>query len=166
MKIGPILTPAFILAALLLNGCVSGGVLPDESDTQAASENAVSVDPSPEAIDPPLEEKAMPSEAQANPANNSLADQAIADLAERMGYAPEEIEIMRFENVTWRNGSLGCPLPGMMYTQALVDGSLIELSAGGKIYSYHSGGGRPPFLCESPDKQEPAPGDDGSYGDN
>jgi len=37
----------------------------------------------------------------------------------------------------------------MVYPQVPVDGALIELSAGGKVYRYHSGGSRVPFLCEN-----------------
>lgn len=76
--------------------------------------------------------------------------QAVADLADRLGMTPKEIEVVRVEEVVWRDGSLGCPEPGMMYTQALVDGSRIVLSAGGRTYEYHAGGPRPPFLCEKP----------------
>jgi hypothetical protein len=78
------------------------------------------------------------------------ARQAIADLAERLGVPPEEIEVVRVEEVVWRDGSLGCPEPGMHYTQALVDGSRIVLSAGGRAYEYHAGGSQTPFLCERP----------------
>jgi hypothetical protein len=36
----------------------------------------------------------------------------------------------------------------MEYQQVQVDGTLIELEAGGEHYRYHSGETRPPFLCE------------------
>ena len=36
----------------------------------------------------------------------------------------------------------------MMYPQALVDGTLVILEAGGRRYEYH--GGDPLFLCENP----------------
>lgn len=76
--------------------------------------------------------------------------QAVADLAEREGVEPSEITVVSREEVTWRNGSLGCAEPGMAYTQALVDGSRIVLGLAGRDYEYHAGGGRPPFLCERP----------------
>ena len=84
------------------------------------------------------------------------ADAAVVDLAERLGVALGEIEIVSAEEVTWRDGSLGCPQPGMRYTQALVNGSRIVLRHGDREYHYHSGRGRPPFLCEQP--AEPLPG--------
>lgn len=75
---------------------------------------------------------------------------AVADLAERQGVDAAEITVVSREEVTWRDGSLGCAEPGMSYTQALVDGTRIVLSLAGKDYEYHAGGGRSPFLCERP----------------
>ena len=52
------------------------------------------------------------------------------------------------EAVVWPDGSLGCPQPGMAYTQVLVEGAKILLWAEGRTWPYHAGGERPPFLCE------------------
>jgi hypothetical protein len=78
----------------------------------------------------------------------AVVDQAVADLAERLSVDPAEIEVASFEQVTWNDGSLGCPQPGEMYTQALVEGTLTVLTADGEEYRYHSGRGDAPFLCE------------------
>ena len=75
---------------------------------------------------------------------------AVADLAERLDVDPSEIELVLQEDITWRDGSLGCPQPGMRYTQALVDGYRIVLRHGDTEYRYHGGGRRGPFLCEQP----------------
>jgi hypothetical protein len=75
---------------------------------------------------------------------------ATADLASRLEVDSADIEVISVEEVTWRDGSLGCPEPGMFYTQALVDGTRIVLGAGGRSYHYHAGGNRTPFLCEHP----------------
>lgn len=77
-------------------------------------------------------------------------DTAIADLAGRTEDDPGEIEVVSFDRITWNDGSLGCPEPGMMYTQALVDGWRIQLERDGVIYPYHAGSDGEPFLCESP----------------
>jgi hypothetical protein len=79
-----------------------------------------------------------------------LVSQARADLSERLGVAPDQIELMAFDAVTWPDGSLGCPQPGMAYTQVLVDGARIVLAYNGQTYEYHSGGRRAPFWCENP----------------
>ena len=39
-----------------------------------------------------------------------------ADAAERVGVAPDQVKVLSVESVTWSDGSLGCPEPGMMYT--------------------------------------------------
>jgi hypothetical protein len=78
----------------------------------------------------------------------AVVDQAVSDLAERLGVDSAEIEVASFERVTWNDGSLGCPQPGEMYTQALVEGTLTILSIDGEEYRYHSGRRDAPFLCE------------------
>ena len=77
--------------------------------------------------------------------------EAIAELAESTGVSPDDIEVVAHEQVTWRDGSLGCPKPGMMYTQALVDGYRIVLRARGQTVHYHGGAGGSPFRCDNPD---------------
>lgn len=74
---------------------------------------------------------------------------AVNDLAAHLDIDPAEIEVVAYEPVTWNDGSLGCPQPDTMYTQALVDGYMIQLRAGGKTYNYHGEFGADPFLCEN-----------------
>lgn len=81
-----------------------------------------------------------------------LAEGATSDLARRLGVDEDDVEVLRVEAVTWPDGSLGCPQPGMVYTQALVEGHRIVLSHAERVYLYHSGPGQPPFLCESDEK--------------
>ena len=52
----------------------------------------------------------------------SLTELAQQDLARRLGLDQGAISVVVAQDVTWRNGSLGCPEPGMSYSQALVDG--------------------------------------------
>jgi hypothetical protein len=84
------------------------------------------------------------------PGEETPAGMAIRDLSERLDIPTGKIELLGQKAVTWRDGSLGCPKPDMMYTQALVEGSQIILRAKGSDYAYHSGKGRPPFYCENP----------------
>ena len=79
-----------------------------------------------------------------------LIDQAVADLAQRLGIAPSQITVLVAERLTWPDGSLGCPQKGMLYTQALVDGFRILLVAHGVEYAYHGADGGEPFYCEYP----------------
>jgi hypothetical protein len=73
---------------------------------------------------------------------------ATADLASRLSVEPGAISVLTATAMTWPDKSLGCPQPGMQYLQVLVDGALIELQAGAKTYSYHSGDDGKPALCE------------------
>ena len=83
-----------------------------------------------------------------DPALQPLIDQAVADLASRLKIDASKIETISAQSISWPDGSLGCPRPGMAYTQVMVDGTLIQLSVNGTTYSYHSGGSRAPFLCQ------------------
>ena len=69
------------------------------------------------------------------------------DLAQRLNLPLEEIELLSFELKEWPDGSLGCPQPGLNYTQVPQDGYLIRLLANDKTYDYHGGVTRDPFLC-------------------
>ena len=68
----------------------------------------------------------------------------------RRGGDQSQVTVVSSDEVTWRDGSLGCPQPGKFYTQALIPGTRTILEVAGKRYHYHSGGHRAPFLCENP----------------
>jgi len=93
------------------------------------------------------------------PGMQRLVEMAKEDLSGRLAVAQDEIELMAADYVTWPDSSAGCPQPGMQYLQVLTNGSRIKLRSGKKTYHYHSGGNRPPFLCE-----KPAPIDPSQYG--
>lgn len=84
------------------------------------------------------------------PTDNPQVAQAIKDLARRLSVSLDKITVARAEAVTWPDGGLGCPQPGMAYIQVQQDGMRIVLNVDGKEYHYHSGERRPPFLCENP----------------
>jgi hypothetical protein len=58
------------------------------------------------------------------------------DLAARADVDPVEVQILRAEAVRWSDGSLGCPQPDMMYTQAEVDGYWLVLQVDSQEYDY------------------------------
>jgi hypothetical protein len=51
----------------------------------------------------------------------------------------EQLVIVRAESVVWNDGSLGCPEPGMMYTQALVNGYWVVIDVAGQKYDFRVG---------------------------
>ena len=103
----------------------------------------------------PTEETAVdePTTSEPTPVPGADTPDALAsvdDLASRLGVDPGDVTVVAVQEVTWSDGSRGCAKKGMLYTQALIDGSRITLESGGKTYEYHSGGGGGPFLCERP----------------
>jgi hypothetical protein len=71
----------------------------------------------------------------------------------------EQLVIVRAESVVWNDGSLGCPEPGMMYTQALVNGYWIVIEAAGKKYDFRVGSGGSFRLCPAGRGRPPSPSD-------
>jgi hypothetical protein len=87
----------------------------------------------------------------------------IADLAGRLGIGQDQIEIVRAESVIWNDGSLGCPEPGMRYTQAQVDGYWVVLGHDGQTFDYRATAGGFFRLCENPGPLPPStPGGSGT----
>jgi hypothetical protein len=86
----------------------------------------------------------------ATPGGGGLVEQAKADLVKRLGVDAAEVKVVSSVEVTWPDGSLGCPEPGMYYTQMVVNGNRTVLEVAGKQYAYHSSVHRAPFLCEHP----------------
>ena len=84
-----------------------------------------------------------------NPALQKLVMQAKEDLAKRLAIEVEQIGLVGFEPVEWRDTSLGCPLPGMMYAQVVTPGYRIVLEVEGESYEYHSDTRGRVVYCES-----------------
>ncbi|MCW5952597.1 MAG: hypothetical protein KIT69_10090 [Propionibacteriaceae bacterium] len=73
--------------------------------------------------------------------------QAILDHLSEQGVAGTP-ELVSAEAVTWPDSSLGCPSPGVSYTQALVDGMRVIVSVDGKRYDFRFGAGTDLKLCQ------------------
>ena len=79
------------------------------------------------------------------------------DLAKRLGINVTEITVVEVEEVTWPDGSLGCPEPGMGYIQMLTPGFKATLEAGGEEYTYHAAGPDNFVLCGEDGSPVPTP---------
>ena len=90
----------------------------------------------------------------------ATVDAALADAAKRTGLKRTDLKVLSAEAVTWSDGSLGCPQPGMMYTQALVSGFRVRIRAAGKELDYHAGRMGLPMLCPEERAIPPAAGGD------
>ncbi|MGB7964074.1 MAG: hypothetical protein WCF12_14120 [Propionicimonas sp.] len=91
----------------------------------------------------------LPSASPGTPAELPPARwQAIrADLTAR-GLPTDAITIEVAERVTWPSSALGCPSPGRVYTQALVEGMRVVVLVGDRRFDYRFGRGDSPKLCE------------------
>jgi hypothetical protein len=118
-------------------GCLSAGNGPPERSSNAPSTHA--------AMNRPADMQRQ-------------IDAAIADASTRTGVASGSIKIVSAEAVTWSDGSLGCPQPGMAYTQALVPGYRIRIDAAGRSLDYHAGVRGLPVYCPPDRAREPLPG--------
>ena len=88
----------------------------------------------------------------------SMVGAALDDAARRTKLDRSRLEVISKEHVTWTDGSLGCPQPDVMYTQALVPGYRIRIRAGAEVLDYHSGRRGRPVLCPPSRSIEPAVG--------
>jgi hypothetical protein len=86
-----------------------------------------------------------------------MIEAALDDAASRSTTPRADIEVLSEDAVTWPDGSLGCPKPGMLYTQALVPGYRIVLQAGDLVLNYHSVARGKPVFCPASRVTAPVP---------
>ena len=110
---------------------------PDFASTSLAHDNNVTEEEGP-AIAPETPDKSI------------VEERALSDLAARLSVEKESIKTESVETGVWSDGSIGCPEPGKVYTQALVPGTRVTLVRDGRTYMYHQGGSGETFLCEDP----------------
>lgn len=79
-----------------------------------------------------------------------LIENAKNDLAQRLSIPVGDISVVEAKAVTWPDGSLGCPQPGMIYTQVLTPGYLVKLKYASRDFEYHAKDGGYIFFCENP----------------
>jgi hypothetical protein len=129
------------LLALVLVACASTGApSPDPSATPKSERPTRSAGPV---------ETAPPSESAAiGEVPAAILEAILADAADRTGVSVGDLSVARAEAVTWSDGSLDCPEPGMLYTQALVDGYHVVLLSDGVELDYRVGSRGAFRLCE------------------
>lgn len=66
------------------------------------------------------------------------------------GVDATQLQVVSAESVTFNDGSLGCPTPGVQYTQAQVNGMRVIVEAAGRTYDYRFGTSDRPHLCQNP----------------
>ena len=78
----------------------------------------------------------------------ALVDRIVADAAAVAKVDPADVVVVSTESVTWNDGSLGCPKPGMSYIQMIIQGYRVIVEAGGQRYDYRAGSSGEPKRCE------------------
>lgn len=139
------------LALSACGGTTTPGAPPTSTSTPSTPEDPVeTTTPDPTTPEPTSPDgtggPALP------PAVTERADVQAAIIAEaqRAGVEPAAVAIVSYEEVTWTDGSIGCPQPGVMYTQALVPGHRLVLAVDGQEAHYHQARDRDFSYCASP----------------
>ncbi len=73
-----------------------------------------------------------------DPVANDLIALAQRRVAQDLNLPVRRIQVVEIKPYSWTDSSLGCPLPGVAYTQVLIDGYRILLEAGDKQYIFHT----------------------------
>ena len=81
---------------------------------------------------------------------NSIVSAAKDDLAEKLHVDAGMIEVRESMFVVWNDGSLGCPRPDAVYTQAQEQGYRVILEHKDRQYDYRATERGYLFLCELP----------------
>lgn len=76
-----------------------------------------------------------------------LISEVSQDLARRLNIDVQQIAVERIEEITWPDGALGCPEPGMGYITVLIPGYRLILAAQGNTYDYHAAASGAFVLC-------------------
>jgi len=90
---------------------------------------------------------------------SSIQSAVLADAQQRSRVETQQPRILRSDAVIWPDGSLGCPEPGRMYTQALVKGYRIRVGAGSAVFEYHANRSGQWLYCPPERVSEPLPDD-------
>jgi hypothetical protein len=109
----------------------------------------------------PAEPSPQPDASAEDPSRSKadyISDLARAGLANTLTIGIDAIQVLKVEEVEWSDASLGCPQPGYMYPQVIVEGYLVELQVGETKYAIHSDSTPSQLiLCSEPAVMLPVP---------
>ncbi|MRD46148.1 hypothetical protein [Caenimonas koreensis] len=128
----------------------------------AASTTVHAQTPAPTPSPAPKPTPAKPSKAASRPAFTEVTQVVTAaheDAVKRLGDKARAatIELLTADNATWPDSSLGCPVKGMNYTDALVPGYRVRLRINGEMWDYHASKRGGLVLCPISRAKTPLP---------
>jgi hypothetical protein len=136
-----------VLALVSMACSAPGGSGSSESPTGSPADS----NPSGGSLRPVTPDPASPGVGSPGTGSGSLSpaivDPIVADAAARADVAVSEVIVVSAEPVTWPDGGLGCPLPGMVYTQVIVDGYQVIVQAGQQTFDYRGSSAGKFRLC-------------------
>ena len=94
-----------------------------------------------------------------DPALEAMVGQAKADLAQQLGVGADQITLVEAEAVEWRDSSLGCPQPDVMYAQVVTPGYRVTLQVEDETYVYHTDQDQTTIQCSESGEAESAEGE-------
>jgi hypothetical protein len=127
------------IALLALAACAAPGTTPEPSVTREPFETVAPTDRA--SGDPSIADAPAP-------IPDAVWSAILDDLEDRLGEPVTAPTVVEARAVTWNDGSLGCPRPGEVYTQALVEGFQVILEVDGERWDYRAGMGTDVRLCE------------------
>lgn len=130
-----------------------GTTQPDMEVVTPVSVDLSKLTPAPTVVGTPQE---MPMPGGIDPGADMLRAMS-RDLANRLGINNSEVIVLEVEEVTWPDGSLGCPEPGFGYVQMLTPGFRVILEAKGEEYTYHAANAQNFVLCGEDGAPVPTP---------
>lgn len=80
----------------------------------------------------------------------AIIDPIVADAAAQAGVLVSDVTVVSAEPKIWPDAGLGCPLPGMVYPQVLVDGYQVVVQVGQQIFDYRGSAPGKFRLCTNP----------------
>lgn len=140
-----------VAALLFLAGCsaapANAGDAPQGEDTQVSYPQSVDVGDVPTAGSGNSGNVEQPAPGTRG-TEASLIQRISQDLGMRLGVRTADVELVKIEEMTWADASLGCPAEGQTYAAGQVDGYRVTVRAAGKEYTYHTRGYDEFILCE------------------
>jgi hypothetical protein len=78
----------------------------------------------------------------------AMSELARQKLAEELEISVDQIKVVTADPTYWSDTSLGCPQPGMTYSQIVTPGYRVTLVVGNDVYTYHTDTKQTVVRCE------------------